>query len=207
MSKQNKNFLWACQHNRLPTRAYLNHLGRSDVNLCHLCNELETTMHIFLKCKISKGLWQELGINSTIDSIASWDNPQWLPQLYIIPFKIKGLAWEKAFPFYLWHIWLTRNDNTHNSKRAHAKSSTPYVLAMEYKHLTNCKTIRKTVPTFTKWKPPSKRYKLYIDGSTKIDTNCSGYGGIIRDTNGNWVIGFMGNSRTNDILVAELYAL
>lgn len=117
------------------------------------------------------------------------------------------MSWEEAFPFYLWHIWLTRNNNLHNNAHIHVKYSTPNTLTIEYKHLTKNKIIYKTVSTFTKWKPPSKGYKLNTDGSTKINYNCSSIGGVIRNTKGDWILGFMGNSCQDDNITAEFYAL
>ncbi|KAI8004358.1 putative ribonuclease H protein [Camellia lanceoleosa] len=58
------------------------------------------------------------------------------------------------------------------------------------------------------WKPPwEDRFKLNIDGVSKASPNRAGRCGIIRDSLGRWVAGFMRNTGTTSALEAELWAL
>lgn len=61
-----------------------------------------------------------------------------------------------------------------------------------------------TVLLPVKWiKPHDPFYKLNCDGSAK--NSKIGAGGLIRDSNGNWVIGFSKFIGTGQILKAELW--
>lgn len=117
----------------------------------------------------------------------------WLRTLFRMSTKIKGLDWDEALPFYLWNIWLTRNDNLHNNTNSTIKIHIPYALAMEFKHLTTPKNRAKSKPGFVKWKAPTIGYKLNTDGSTYSTAKTRGLGGVIRDRKGKWILGFMGN--------------
>lgn len=108
-----RHFLWLCQHNRLPTRAHLNAIGINISNLCHICNKRETIKHI-LECRLTRKVWKHLGIHNEI-SILSFQQ-YWLKILYNQKVEQRNLQSKEAFPFYLWNIWLTRNDNFHNNK-------------------------------------------------------------------------------------------
>lgn len=66
------------------------------------------------------------------------------------------------------------------------------------------------LPTFApiSWKPPDKnRFKLNIDGSTFGNPGKAGAGAIIRDYQGNRVIGFYRHIPCASGVKAELWAL
>lgn len=59
-----------------------------------------------------------------------------------------------------------------------------------------------------RWTPPAGGwYKLNTDGSVKGPHKNTGAGGVIRDSDGNWVIGFAKNLGLMTIFQAELWAL
>ncbi|KAK4707095.1 hypothetical protein R3W88_033344 [Solanum pinnatisectum] len=71
------------------------------------------------------------------------------------------MKWEEAFPFYLWSIWLTRNDNHHNNTKKRINLQSTYFHAIEFLSLTNSKRDRaKPKLSFVKWRPPTIGYKL-----------------------------------------------
>lgn len=55
--------------------------------------------------------------------------------------------------------------------------------------------------------PPSNCYKLNVDGSSLGNPGRSGFGGIIRNWQGEWCTGFSGFCRFTDNLNAELLAI
>lgn len=59
-----------------------------------------------------------------------------------------------------------------------------------------------------KWEPPKRgSYKLNSDGAACPTIGVSGYGGVIRDSNGNWMVGYTGSSRHTSSLHMELMGL
>ncbi|KAH0641622.1 hypothetical protein KY289_032596 [Solanum tuberosum] len=66
---------------------------------------------------------------------------------------------------------------------------------------------KKNQPTLNKWTPPERGYKLNSDGSSIGNPDRSGIGGVIRDHNGDWIVGYMGNLHMSNNVKAELTAL
>lgn len=60
---------------------------------------------------------------------------------------------------------------------------------------------------FVKWKPLMLGFKLNTDGATNIESGKGGIGGFIRDTEGKWITGFMGNLPKYITTQEELFAL
>ncbi|OIS99711.1 hypothetical protein A4A49_51764 [Nicotiana attenuata] len=59
-----------------------------------------------------------------------------------------------------------------------------------------------------RWVPPPQNiYKLNIDGAHRKNSNYGGVGGIVRDSQGNWIARFSSSVVANTLLQAELTAL
>ena len=68
--------------------------------------------------------------------------------------------------------------------------------------------VKVRVPTPIKWKPPDLGWaKLNTDGASLGNPGIAGGGGLIRDTNGNWVGGFARTIGVTTSVQAELRAL
>ena len=58
------------------------------------------------------------------------------------------------------------------------------------------------------WQPPSMGYiKLNTDRSVWMQSGVSGCGGVIRDANGNWLLGISAKGLSIDVLHVELQAI
>ena len=62
------------------------------------------------------------------------------------------------------------------------------------------------MPTVKWCKPPISYVKLNTDGS-RFNELCYGYGGVLRSSNGDWLMGFSASSMNMDITLVELLAL
>ncbi|XP_075104621.1 uncharacterized protein LOC142178786 [Nicotiana tabacum] len=63
-------------------------------------------------------------------------------------------------------------------------------------------------PLYIKWHPPNQAiYKLNIDGSCSPIRNNYGIGGVFRNHQGNWIIGFVGSVKEGTSVQIELFAL
>ncbi|XP_019241530.1 PREDICTED: uncharacterized protein LOC109221507, partial [Nicotiana attenuata] len=64
------------------------------------------------------------------------------------------------------------------------------------------------IPIKIKWnKPPRGQFKLNIDASFNNHNQKSGLGGVIRDTYGNWMVGFAKSTQASGSLQTEMKAL
>lgn len=107
----------------------------------------------------------------------------------------------------LWDIWLHRNHNNFNHDKKHLTFNQITRHALEFTYLTTRYTKPKLLHPI-KWIPPTPNYyKLNTDGVVITPTHQAGIGGVIRDSHGNWIVGFAGNSDHANILQTELQAL
>lgn len=60
---------------------------------------------------------------------------------------------------------------------------------------------------YAKWNPPNLGFKLNTNGDYNQSTGIGGIGGTFRDTNGEWVLGYLGNIPASDNIEAKLIAL
>nr|XP_016482300.1 PREDICTED: uncharacterized protein LOC107803181 [Nicotiana tabacum] len=80
--------------------------------------------------------------------------------------------------------------------------------AIEFKLLaSNYKGTTHKTPVHIKWyPPPSHKYKLNIDASMDKH-NTGGIGSVIRNSGGDWIIGFFNRIKAHNSTHAELQAL
>lgn len=76
-------------------------------------------------------------------------------------------------------------------------------LAASYSH-----KVPQRVMTPLKWIPPEPNfYKLNTDGVHTPALHTDGIGGLIRNHNGDWIVGLLGNMPRQSSISAELFAL
>ena len=104
-----------------------------------------------------------------------------------------NLPWQTPFAFGLWTLWLFRNQAIFNpSHRPPDLLHNSISLAFEFFYFSaaNPTPAPKKAIHF-KWEcPPSSWFKLNTDGSSIGNPGRAGGGGVLRDSNGNWVRGF-----------------
>lgn len=132
-------------------------------------------------------LWDSLGLGSCIDELITQDEANWIEALMLLDPSISThITWKQALLFYLWNIWLVRNNNHHHKVKNKINQKDSIIRAIEYMSLTNQrKTTSKSSITYIKWHPPKASFKLSTGGSTKNHKNKGGIGGLIRDKHGN----------------------
>ncbi|XP_070010645.1 uncharacterized protein [Nicotiana sylvestris] len=202
-------FLWLCYHNRLPTRTYLNNIGINIDRMCPICKSAEETItHIFLSCLIANRFWNEIGINNTSITLVEG---HWIDTVkrFQPPIPLLMLDWLEIFPFSLWNLWINRNNNNFNNDQQDLSLSVVITRAQEFKLLTynhSSPTNKKSIKV--KWhKPRQGAYKLNKDGAYKGNDKIGGLGGIIRNSTGDWIVGFQEHTHVLNHTYAELLAL
>ncbi|KAH0673007.1 hypothetical protein KY284_024094 [Solanum tuberosum] len=96
----------------------------------------------------------------------------------------------------------------HNNLKNNICNPTSLNLTLEFIALTGkVSTSLKKRVIFVKWKPPSVGYKLNMDGSSMGNPGKGGIGGMIRNSNGNSIVGYRGNLFKINSIKAKLPAL
>ena len=152
---------------------------------CPLCQcRSESIMHALRDCRIVRTTWHQLGVYHTNTSFFSANLQDWL---------------------------------TSNCKAAgyHAPGQPPSIAvdiinwALQYTHCA-CKPLvaKRMVMKRIQWEKPSNSWmKLNTDGSSLGNPGVDGGGGLIRDENGNWVVGLARRIGIANSFMAELCAL
>lgn len=109
---------------------------------------------IFLECRVVRKLWDQLGIHMNLASLTPQHH--WLRNLSNLKVERRNMQWKETFPFYLWNIWLTRNENLCNNKQNLINIQKSLTLAIEFKHRTNSHAKEKPIVSFVKWRMPTR---------------------------------------------------
>lgn len=86
-----------------------------------------------------------------------------------------------------------RNDNNFNNTNNPISHHHVIVLATEYIVTAHVEEVNNHATTIIKvsWKPPARgNFKLNIDGLAIENPGRGGIGGVFRDHEGNWILGF-----------------
>ncbi|KAM3344027.1 hypothetical protein P3S68_026118 [Capsicum galapagoense] len=194
-----KHFLWLLNHNRLLCNPILARRGIPITPYCNCCNTTqEDIFHNFWNYPKASQLWSNLfnrlGCNRpNLDGMTA-DN-----MLGVVKNRDRNkifdahISIDVLFVFYLWEIWKCRNDNIFNNSNYTPIFDNAYASAVEYTHLTNHPHTQQQPPIIilVKWSPPSRNYyKLNTDGSSLGNPGIGGIGGVIRNSNGEWIVGY-----------------
>ncbi|KAL3358784.1 hypothetical protein AABB24_015729 [Solanum stoloniferum] len=156
---------------------------------------METIEHIFVECYTVRKMWKNLKVLHSINQIENTQGSDWLNIIKTLQVLLntKYISWKEGFPFFLWNIWLKRNENYHQNTKTNICTKKNLNQAIEFYTLTGNTCLKeKSIKTLIRWIPPIQGYKLNTDGSSIRNPGKSGIGGVIRDTKGEWIVGFVG---------------
>lgn len=116
-----------------------------------------------------------------------------------------SLDWEDIYPYGLWHLWLNRNSNNLNNNSKNVSLSQTLNRAAELKYLTGTHHPSLNVKNniIITWQKPSMgSYKLNCDSAYNINKNINGLEGVIRNSHGQWILGFQ-SSLTSLVILKQ----
>ncbi|OIT01474.1 putative ribonuclease h protein, partial [Nicotiana attenuata] len=158
----------------------------------------------------AKTYWQTLGILEFINYFSQETHASnWVHNLITckdlhFSYKINPATY---LSLSLWNIWVARNNNCYRHIISTASTKLTTQQAAEFTYLVAKKhTIRKKRQQNLKRKPPKLPfYKLNTDGAH--NNSKSGIGGLIRNANAEWILGFAASITTESPSTAETHAL
>ena len=206
-------FLWKCMHNSIGVNHCLMTRRVQVEAVCPRCHtEAESILYALRDCPVSKRIWLQLG-RQTSDSLFSNHNLQeWLSSnAKSDQHHSSGhVPWFQVYLFAIWMIWIDRNEHVFRNKTLNPNLAKVILdCALEFgfcacNHLATKRMILKSV----KWEKPRNGWlTLNTNGSATENSGLAGGGGLIRDGNGNWIIGFARKIGTATNFLVELWAL
>lgn len=183
-------------------------------NVCPCCHLFEEfALHCLRDCPVAAKHWDSLSVPSLLLPTFHSDIDQCGLKLTAWPISSIALEFHGVSFFLLLfvHIWLQRNNMLH--KHAHPTTFLNTIIgkAFEWQFLIQPKIPhnrnRPSIVSLGWTPPPNGWFKLNTDGSGCTTTSEACAGGIDRDWNGNWIIGFSSKLGLASSLAAEMMAL
>ncbi|CAJ2665276.1 unnamed protein product [Trifolium pratense] len=201
--EKNKFLIWCACHHSIPTMYMLHHRNMTSSSICTRCsNNEETVIHCLRDCTTARRIWEALGY-SNISFFSSNNLESWLKIHSYGPAANLFLAG-------LWWNWRARNIVCVRNEPIHM-----YQILIEVRKLASlmlsCFSIVPSAlkpPRWVTWHPSRDvGFVLNVDGSCLGDSGRAGFGGLIREGDGSWIIGFSGFLGISNNTFAELMAV
>lgn len=189
-------FLWLCAHNSIGVKVCLGKRGVVQDEVCPVCcNGTETILHALRDCSHLKHVWNQLGVTAANYDFWHVNLLDWLSLNVRTNDKlhVSGTPWKIVFSFSFWSIWKSRNEVVFNRKGRSPKLAMEIVYqAMEYLHCVAAPRLQgRRVLRSILWERPKQGWKkLNTDGSCSELHGLAGCGGVVRNDDEQWVVGF-----------------
>ncbi|KAK9988891.1 hypothetical protein SO802_029130 [Lithocarpus litseifolius] len=207
-----KHFLWLCFLNSVPVKKVLESRGIIHDACCPLCrNHEETILHTLRDCPVSMNFWQKFRTPQNLSNFMHLSLADWLSTNCLDSYlnRINGILWSIVFPLAVWNLWKHRNimvfQNSPLNLNLHSlrmKAATEYFYCVGKWPASK----RHSVILVCWYKPQEGWFKLNLDGASLGNPEKVG-GGLIRDSYGRWIKGFMIYIGISTSIIAEFWAL
>ncbi|KAK4476678.1 hypothetical protein RD792_015838 [Penstemon davidsonii] len=210
-----QHFIWLCAHESIVTNALRKKRKLTDSDLCPRCHSFEETIiHTLRDCTWAKRIWEFLITPTQFLSFMNLPPSSWLhDNLTGMSFNniiYPNISWDRLFAATVWAIWKSRNSAVFANKVEHTREIvfTIKKMVMDFEHaFPGKKLISKATTVQADWVKPDKGwFKVNTDGSVLVEKKSAAAGGVIRDDEGVWILGFSRNLGDVTITVAELLA-
>ena len=208
-----KTFLWICAHGSIGVKVCLVKRRVVEEESCPICQRASKTIfHALRDCHKVKEVWRQLGIQRT-DRVFWTSNLQdWI--------KINNKdresyfqgnpPWNILFPVAVWNLWKSRNILIFKRKSQNPNLSNEIVnQAVEFLcYVASPRSPTQVVTRGIRWEKPAMGWKkLNTDGSVLGRIGQASCGGVVRDDNGCWIVGFTRHIGTTNCFAAKLWGL
>ncbi|KAL5780992.1 hypothetical protein ACOSP7_006021 [Xanthoceras sorbifolium] len=205
-------FLWLVAHGKILTneqRAIRGIVGDSNCPRCE--NGCENLEHLFMGCNYSSNIWKDCKYGAAMIRRDAREWKSWFLANLKNKNLFNGLPMCIYFAFTIWYIWKWRCKGIFDPDfRLHPWPHVS-IFGAVYDWLVaadkGAKDVEGFENRFISWcPPPSCWVKLNVDGS-RNSLGCIAGGGVIRDSNGQWIGGFISNKGIGNVLEAELWGM
>ncbi|GER30653.1 polynucleotidyl transferase [Striga asiatica] len=173
---------------------------------CHKCSlHEETLLHVLRDCAAATQVWLRLVPVVARPKFFCLQFRSWLTSnLFNRPhILVDDDSWEYTFGVTLWKIWLWRNSSVREI-RAFVNSILHFAEGARKVGSTGTTRFQRLVC----WEPPSDSWiKMNSDGAHNGSSGLASAGGLLRDSHGAWVGGFVMMIGECSIMAAELWGL
>lgn len=181
---------------------------------CHRCGMDESPFHAFRDCIRSKDTWRSL--RHDLDT-SFWNQQDWVTwiEINLNPSNPNSSDdWSLLFGITVWKMWQFRNEETFQNT-TYTLSRAIIIIRTTEKEVKRARNIYPTgkephnqSPENERWIPPPSGWaKINSDGAVSQITNKAAAGGVIRDSNSNWISGFTSSLGQCSPLEAELWGV
>ncbi|KAL4353002.1 hypothetical protein GQ457_06G021180 [Hibiscus cannabinus] len=206
-------FIWLVYHDRLFTNVerVRGHLASSE--LCELCGrDREDLEHVLRSCIMARNVWLLAIPTETRHIFFNLPFMDWVyKNLFDHSFMVTELNWSTRFAVLCWLIWKRRCSLLFDPDVSYIDD----ILTRGNRLVAECNhAVAALVPiphrldVQPRWvAPPHGSVKLNVDAAVFPTDHTAGVGGVIRDENGCWILGFARFVGRCDVLIAELWAI
>ena len=208
-----QTFVWKCMHYSIGVNQCLMTRGVHVEATCSRCHrEAESVFHTLRDCPVSKSIWQQLGRQASDSFFSNQNLQEWirLNAKFGQQFGSSHVPWYQIFLFAIWLIWKDRNQFVFRNKNLNPNLAKEILdRASKFVFCTcNQLTTKRMILKSVRWEKPRVGWlTLNADGSATESPEMAGGGGLIRDGNGDWIIGFARKIGTTTSFLVELWAL
>ncbi|MCH81151.1 putative non-LTR retroelement reverse transcriptase, partial [Trifolium medium] len=212
ITERNRYFMWLVKHNRLLTNQVKARMGLGNA-VCDFCGEEETSLHVLRDCGLSMGVWLAIIPNNLRDIFFEGNLEAWFQVNIMADSYIEGqLHWKDVWATTCHCLWYWRNMENRNNHFMRPTNTAFHILKRVKEYYAsselNCvATQAQRVVSYIAWKPPDDGWvKLNTDGAC-IERSVAACGGVLRNSQGEWIGGFSKFLGTCSAYVAELWGL
>ncbi|KAK2450588.1 hypothetical protein QL285_009701 [Trifolium repens] len=181
----------------------LNNRGMLNFDSFPRCpNSSESILHYLRDCPFSRTIWLSIGfdnINFFLDqNISSWFR------------RSLACGNKHVFLAACWWIWRTRNNLCLANKNTslYEVKLQVYTTASINSRVFASHSMKLDIEQLVAWHPDEQSaIILNVDGSSLGNPGPSGFVGVLRHSNGDWIFGFVGTVGISTILHVELLAI
>ncbi|XP_023919200.1 uncharacterized protein LOC112030766 [Quercus suber] len=179
-----KVFGWRASHEILPTTVSLAKRKILDDDRCHCCKRFaETTIHAVWDCGVAQDIWA-----GSITPLQKWSTSYHnFRSLFESLMERLSKAELEFFLVQAWLIWNQRNAVIHSGQLMEPGwlNRRAEEFLAEYRKAQVVLTPSNGLSGSYVWRaPPSEEFKMNFDAAVFSDQHCSGFGAIIRNSQG-----------------------
>ncbi|KAF7842178.1 ribonuclease H [Senna tora] len=210
---RNKTLLWRLGHDKLPTRNRI--ASWSNVSpLCPLYGKLrDSNMHAIRDCHMVAAILNAFLCPNIRALFFSLPTKDWISWNLKREVTFSGIQWNIIFPIGCSLIWNWRNKLCNDKEFTMPLEPHKVILhhAKSFGHAWSDDMIFPSVGSMQRkahWTKPSLGWvKVNSDGAVCQNSKMSSCGGLLRDTTGKWICGFVANLGLSNVLSAELWGI